>query len=141
MMSWVIHFDGCCEPINPGGTAAYGWTIHSEPDGLIVDSGSGVVGKGPGMTNNVAEWAALEAAVKAFVDAGLEGDLTIWGDSNLVINQLTGRWQCKKEHLAQARDRVLALLRGKEWKAAWIPREQNEEADALSKENLPTIPF
>ncbi len=129
--SWTLYFDGSCEPTNPGGTAAYGWVLYT-PDGIVASSGSGVHCRGQGATNNVAEWAGVEAGVKHFTSAGLNGGLLIKGDSRLVIYQLTGRYRCHKPHLAAFRDRVLDLLEGVNWSALWIPREKNTEADALS---------
>ena len=131
---WVLHFDGACEPINPGGTASYGWVLL-DPDGNRVGSGSGVVDSGPGMTNNVAEWAALETGLKYLSARGMRVAVLFKGDSKLVVNQVTGAWRCHKEHLAAARERVWALLSevATAWGAVWVPREQNEEADLLSK--------
>ncbi len=56
-----------------------------------------------------------------------------------MIYQLTGQWQCNKEHLQKIRERVLSLIRqvgddqGDPVTLEWIPREQNEAADALSR--------
>jgi ribonuclease HI len=66
--------------------------------------------------------------------------VTIHGDSNLVINQLNGRWRIRKGlYLAIAIEtkELLAYLRGLEWQInfCWIPREQNKECDALSKKS------
>ena len=63
-----IFFDGACEPVNPGGTASYGWVIKK--DGKTILSGSGIVGSGEGMTNNVGEYHGLIEGIKAFL--GLE---------------------------------------------------------------------
>ena len=50
-----------------------------------------------------------------------------------MINQLTESWQINAVHLLPYRDRCLDLLRGCQWQARWVPREQNEAADALSR--------
>src|SRR5512137_2298452 len=57
-----IYFDGLCRPRNPGGVATYGYVIYR--DGEKIKSGYGVVGSGPGMTNNVAEYSALKQAAE-----------------------------------------------------------------------------
>lgn len=131
-----IWFDGACEPRNPGGVATCGWII--ELDGETIEEGSQMVRRGEGATNNVAEYAALGLALRAILDSGLAkpGDtLAIMGDSKLVIETVAGNWQCHKEHLAKLRDRCRELLRqlDVEWSATWVPREQNERADALSQ--------
>lgn len=129
----AIHFDGACEPKNPGGTATFGYVLDWG-DGRT-NEGWGFVCRGEGATNNVAEWAALQAALERLVDMKFRGVLEIYGDSALVIHQLTRRWRCHASHLAEARDRCLLLLRkvAVSWRAGWIPREQNWIADELSK--------
>jgi len=60
--------------------------------------------------------------------------LEIRGDSQLVINQLRGSWQMNAVHLRPYRERCLELLRGCQWQARWVPREENVAADALAKQ-------
>jgi ribonuclease HI len=128
----VLETDGASEP-NPGGLATYGFVARGVD---LHQTGKGVVGEGAGMTNNVAEWAAVERGLRWLTDnrpAGMTR-LVIRGDSQLVQKQLTGVWGCKAAPLAEARDRCLALLDalGVDWAAEWVPREQNAEADALT---------
>jgi ribonuclease HI len=127
-----IYFDGACEPVNPGGVATFGWRLVA-PGGRLVASDWGEVCRGPGATNNVAEWHALWRALQFLAEQGWRGRLQIYGDSQLVLNQLTGRWKCHKEYLWRCRDGCLVLLAGIDWRATWIPREENGEADALSR--------
>ena len=47
------------------------------------------------MSNNVAEYAGVLHALKCLSSCP-PGRVTIYGDSNLVINQLNGRWRIKK---------------------------------------------
>jgi ribonuclease HI len=131
-----VYFDGACGPVNPGGIATFGWRFVG-PDGQLLASEQGEVCRGPGATNNVAEWHALWRALQFLAARGWQGQLRIYGDSRLVINQLTGRWRCHKGHLRRYRDACLNLLRRMDWRASWIPREQNEEADELSKQARP----
>jgi ribonuclease HI len=132
----TLKFDGSCEPRNPGGVATYGYVITA-PDGSIVKETGGLVCKGAGATNNVAEYSALGFALRFLGDEQWLGSLDIFGDSQLVIKQLTGEWACNKEHLQRLRARCLELLdvvaKGK-WTATWIPREQNKRADKHSQE-------
>ena len=124
-------FDGACEPNNPGGHTSCASLLMV--DGQVVHKSGRYIGYGPLMSNNVAEYCG-------FIDAILEvrllpGRAIVRGDSKLVINQLLGVWAAKAglylpyyqqaaELFASERDRV-AL--------AWIPREENELCDALSK--------
>ena len=67
---------------------------------------------------------------------GIEAQPTKKGDSMLVINQITGSWKCNKEHLQKARDRckeLITKITPQQFELEWVPREQNEEADALSR--------
>ena len=140
-----LYFDGACEPINPGGTASYGWLLKK--DGQIIQSGSGIVGKGDGMTNNVAEYYGLIEGIKAFLKLKLSEKLVIKGDSNLVINMVKKHWGWNKKktvwkphdkmpHLKDLLNQVHQLLDKADFETHWIPREQNTEADELSKSHL-----
>ena len=130
MSDLTLYFDGLCEPRNPGGIATYGWLLLE--DGEIIEEGNGVEVRGKGATNNVAEWAALECGLRAAAALRPE-QLLIHGDSQLVINQLTGSWRMHAAHLRPYLDRCLELLKGCGWQARWVPREQNSAADALSR--------
>jgi len=131
MINLVLYFDGLCEPHNPGGIATYGWQLLDDR-GQVIEEGAGVEARGRGATNNVAEWSALEHGLRAAAALRPER-LEIRGDSKLVINQLTGSWRMHAAHLRPYLVRCLELLRGCNWQARWIPREQNEAADALSR--------
>ena len=67
--------------------------------------------------------------------------LTVHGDSRLVINQLKGEWRVNEglyRVVAFEAQHMLAHMRSLGWQVdlQWIPREQNEECDALSKRPL-----
>ena len=131
--------------MNPGGTASYGWVILREKK--IVEEGSGIVGEGEGMTNNIAEYTGLIEGVKAFLRRGEKAQLVIRGDSNLVVSMVAKKWGWNKKktkwvphddtpHLKVLLDEALSLLEGIDYKIEWVPREKNQEADRLSKKPL-----
>ena len=133
---YTAWFDGACGPVNPGGTATYGVMVKDQ-DGTILVWEHGLVGKGSAMSNNVAEYAGVLHILK-YLAPRLPGRVTIHGDSNLVINQLNGEWRIRKglyRSIAIETKELLASLHGLGWQVSlyWIPREQNEECDALSK--------
>jgi ribonuclease HI len=130
--SLTLYFDGACEPVNPGGTAAYAWHLN-DADGKQIASDHGVVCSGEGATNNLAEWNGVLRGVRHVKSLDWNGILLIRGDSQLIIYQLTGKYQCKNEALRVCLDECLELLTGLDWRAEWIRREENEEADRLSK--------
>jgi len=127
-------FDGVCEPYNPGGHVAYGAAVTI--DGQVVFEEAKYVGVGSGMTSNVGEYAGVTAVLRYLV--GVEGSAIIRGDSNMVVNQLNGKWRAKqgaylpyyhvaKELWDEIRERCQLV---------WIPREQNNVCDSLSKQVL-----
>jgi ribonuclease HI len=133
ILAW---FDGACEPLNPGGTASFGVIVKGE-DGTVLLRDHRVVGKSKAMSNNLAEYAGVLHILKHLASRR-PGRVTIHGDSNLVINQLSGKWRVRKGlylSIAVETKELLAHLRGLGWQInfCWIPREQNEECDRLSK--------
>ena len=108
----TLHFDGFCMP-NPGGIASYGVVI----DGTSRKCLNEVIGEGPDTSNNIAEWTGLLKGLR-WLKANRPPDLAsleIYGDSQLVIKQLTQEWKIKAKHLRPLRD------------------EQNWEADELAE--------
>lgn len=135
----TIYFDGACEPVNPGGIATAGWYIMDAQDNDIAQ-GHNVIKRGDGATNNVAEWCALGFALRWLLDNHKDNcrdkNLLIHGDSKLVCNQLMRTWNCNAPHLQKLMKRCWEILKQldlKDWTAQWVPREQNQRADELSK--------
>jgi len=141
-----IWFDGCCEPVNPGGYA--GWGAALFVDGTRVWENSVLVGHGKDMSNNVAEYsgclAAMEEAIRRGFNKG-KHKIVIRGDSKLVINQLPLLWKRNGglyyPFFQKARE-AYTKLGGKDYvpkgrvTLEWIPREENSIADELSKRAL-----
>lgn len=127
-----LYFDGSCEPKNPGGVAGFGWRL-CDKDGAEIKSDHGEVCRGPGATNNIAEWAAVTNGLNHLQDQCWSGIVEIYGDSQLVINQLNGTYKVRKDTLIPYHEKCMKLLENWTWTAKWIPREENSECDALSK--------
>jgi ribonuclease HI len=83
-------------------------------------------------TNNIAEHAALEAAVDLVREHGWR-DVVICSDSQVAVKQLLGEYAVSAEHLQPVVRRVTAKVALVKARLEWIPREQNTVADALSK--------
>lgn len=154
-----VYIDGCCEP-NPGGTASYGVVvlrkeeatpIHTQCKGvlyrkedIVVWEDSKVVGSGPGMSNNVAEYSGLIAFLEWFDKQPVE-DVVIYSDSQLLINQMQGLWKVRKGLYIYYYQRALSIMvqNANLWKDRikfkWIPREDNTLADALSVKALAEV--
>ena len=143
---YTIHFDGSCWP-NPGGDAAYGYTVHRGAE--LIASGHKYMGRNEFMSNNVAEFKGLEMGLRAFCEYSDAHELTervrlsVFGDSQLVINIMNGKWSMNADRLyyefAQFAFLAAASARLLHAQIAydWIPREQNTECDELSKRDVP----
>lgn len=128
----VVYCDGACTPFNPGGVASYGWVAYWH--GKRARDGCGVVCEGDGATNNVAEYSALINALKYFISKNFYGPLLVRSDSQLLVNQMAGRWGVNADNLKPYHQEARRLAeRFTEIVFEWIPREKNEPADALSK--------
>lgn len=85
----------------------------------------------PDGTNNEAEYRALIFLMEEVKKRGIE-EITIHGDSQLVINQASMRWQVHEPRLRELAEEVWRLERGVKIVYLWIPRERNALADSLS---------
>ena len=124
----VIHCDGS----NTGDRtrAKYGYVIRHA--GEVVQD-SGMVPEHWGTTSNVGEYFAILSALWRLREGKLPTDeVVIRSDSQLVVYQLTGKYQISKTHLRELHREVLKACRGMNVRFEWIPRELNKEADALA---------
>jgi ribonuclease HI len=131
------YFDGSCGPNNPGGKMGIGWVIYDGDS--VVGKYSLTIPADYSNTNNIAEHSALNSLL-CYIMNNLEPcSIEIMGDSNMVINQITRRWGAKSKHkykkVLNESYMVLGKLNseGFDLKFRWIPREENEHADMLSK--------
>ena len=125
--TWHAWFDGATKHANPGirGIGA----LLKGPAGQYIEIAQ-EIGHG---TNNEAEYCALMAVLDAAVEAQVQ-DLVVYGDSQLVIKQVTGEWLINAPGLVPFCKTVQELkVQIPKVHLIWIPREENGEADALSK--------
>lgn len=131
-------FDGSTEPVNPGGHTSYGALVKC--NGRVVFSESGYVGVGPEMTNNVGEYAGCIAVLKFLIREKV-AEAIIYGDSKLVVKQLTGKWKAKKGlYIPYYREAIVLRRQLPKVALKWIPREQNTHADYLSRQAIKDAP-
>ena len=87
-------------------------------------------------TNNFAEYSAL---IKA-LEYALEHDVTcvrIFTDSELVAEQMTGRYKIRSKNIIPLVTRAFSLVRKlQSFEIKKIPREKNKVADALANEAI-----
>ena len=141
------YFDGACEPVNPGGTAAYGAVVLR--NGVKIFSESKIFhpekGREYRTSNNIAEYSGFLAILQFLISQNLqESYILVRGDSNLVIQQMFvtnsnhgKRWRIKGGYYVPVALKCQDLLkRFPHIAGEWIPREKNSLADELSKAEL-----
>jgi ribonuclease HI len=122
----IVHCDGAARG-NPGPAGA--GAIVTADDGAVLAEVAEGLGE---TTNNVAEYTA---AIRGLEEAQRLGARTVdlRSDSQLLINQLTGRYRVKTAHLVPLHRRVRELVRAFDTVTfAHVPRERNVEADRLA---------
>lgn len=127
------YFDSACGPMNPKGVAAWGIVIKDGNEVIHTDYGLACEPYTDLATNNTAEYTALIEVLKALLDASIT-TAEVYGDSKLVVNLFNGDWKAHMDHIKEM-DRVAKGLKKqfRQVRAYWIPREENTEADDMSK--------
>ena len=131
-----IHFDGLCEPRNPGGIPVYAFIVRDLDSGQILGKEAGLAGEPwkSDATHNLAEYTAAIRAVKWVKEHLATKEVQIYGDSQLVIRQLNKVYKVKSQRIIPLLNDLVAQLEGLLWKAVWVPREKNHDADELANE-------
>lgn len=81
--------------------------------------------------NNVAEYAALLEALQCALDMKATG-IQVYCDSELVVKQMSGEYQCRSPRLYSLNWMCRKLARSLEFAISHIPREHNQEANHLA---------
>ena len=117
------------EPTNPG-TGTFGYVIYDSVRKLA--EGSGLAGHN--VTSNFAEYTALAEALKRLMALGVEGDVLIRSDSKLLVGHMSEGWKVKGGMYVEKLKEVRDLMKGfGSIRFEWIPREENQEADLLTR--------
>jgi ribonuclease HI len=124
----IINTDGASVP-NPG-PAGIGAVLRDH-HGEIVAEISEYIGSS---TNNKAEFLALIAALEKALELNAD-HVDIRVDSELLVRQIQGKYRSKLMKVLY--EQTMSLLgEFKSYTVRHVPREQNKEADALSKRAL-----
>lgn len=87
-------------------------------------------------TNNVAEYRGAIAALETAAQLGAT-EVELRADSKLVVEQLSGSWRVKQDHLRPLFERARALMKGFERvQLRHVPRDENTHADALANQAM-----
>lgn len=124
----TLYFDGASRG-NPG-DAAIGYVLELANRTITNGEAIGTA------TNNEAEYAALIAGLRRARNLEVTG-LTVKGDSELVIKQVTGEYAVSASNLKTYHTEVDTLAREFDrLQFNHIPREKNNRADELTEEIL-----
>ena len=128
------YFDGASKG-NPG-HASYGWVIKiSDSDSATEYCGSAYLGDDK--TNNEAEYEGVISLLGALATTGVD-EAVVRGDSMLVVNQINGKWECKKPHIKMLRNRAVSALNKIKFRVRFerVPRAENAHADELANQAI-----
>ncbi len=131
----TLYFDGACRG-NPSDILGLGAILKDSKDNIIesqfdTDNNGG--------SNNEAEYLSLILGLQMAINNEIK-ILNVKGDSQLIINQVTGKYQVKAENLIPLYNKVMDLCKSFytiEFKH--IKRELNKEADKLANIALDTL--
>jgi ribonuclease HI len=122
----IINCDGAARG-NPGPAGA-GAVVVDESGAVLAEVAEGL-GE---TTNNVAEYTAVIRGLEEAKRLGAR-EVLLRSDSQLLINQLTGRYRVKAPHLQPLHRRVRDLMRAfTRVDLEHVPRERNVAADQLA---------
>ncbi|VFQ79099.1 unnamed protein product [Cuscuta campestris] len=122
------------------------WTVYTDGSSATDASGGGVVAISPEgfkayysvrfrfkVSNNEAEYEALLCGLR--LAASLKAErIQVRCDSKLVVGHATGEFEAKDERMKKFRDTAMELLKAfGAYRIEQVPREENAEADILSK--------
>ena len=133
-----IYIDGCCigneyKNFNKTGSAAI--IVFNEYGRLIYKDGINIENN-PYITSNIMEYFGLMLALD-FIERGdfINDEITIFSDSQLMVNQINGEYACDSNNLLPFYIEAMKFLEGMEnIQLRWIPREKNTLADSLANE-------
>ena len=129
---YSLYFDGASRS-NPG-PASYGGVIYDENNNEIATYKK-YIGK---HTNNVAEYLGCFHGVQACIQEGIK-NVTIYGDSKLVIEQISGRWKVKSDNIRPIYNEIKKVLDSKPFEHIefkHVKRNKNKRADQLANQAL-----
>lgn len=131
MKKATLYFDGGTYPMNPGhgGTGA----VFVLEDGEKLSFSEYL---GQKKTNNQAEYGGLLLGLRKALELEIT-HLEVYGDSQLIINQVNGDYACHNEGLYPLYSMARALVKQFQLcTLSWIRREKNSLADAAATEAI-----
>jgi len=132
----ILQFDGACRG-NPSNLLGLGCIIKNSNKTETIEERSFRFPTSSG-TNNEAEYYALIKGLKLALDCNIKS-IIVEGDSNLILNQMMGKYQVKAENLIPLYNSAKILDEQFDYiEYRHIRREFNKEADKLANKALDT---
>jgi len=126
----ILYFDGASRG-NPGISAAACVLISKTNRKTIYAKNIG-----DNKTNNYAEYSALIMGLQLAIVTG-HTQIEVFGDSLLVINQITGKWRARHVNIKPLwKDAMTLLAKFERVSASYIPRRENKLADKAANDAL-----
>ena len=130
---WSLYFDGGSRG-NPGVSGAGAVLLC---DGKEVWWGAQFLGTDK--TNNFAEYSGLILGLHEASRLNIK-NLVVYGDSNLVVEQIKGNYKVKSDSLRHLYNEAVDFISNiPDFKISHIPREQNQRADFLSNQAMDSL--
>lgn len=127
---WKLYVDGAARN-NPGPAGAGLYLLQN--DDVVRQQGFFLGSK----TNNQAEYLALLLGIYYVTIHNVKNDpLLILSDSQLLVRQFKGLYKVKHPELRPLYLSAQQMLKGMNLDFAHIPREENEQADALANSGI-----
>ena len=127
---YVLFFDGCSKN-NPGPSGAGAVLYHNG-----VEIWSKAVFVGHKETNNVAEYTGMIVGIKRAAEMGIRR-LVVKGDSNLVVQQMNGKFRVNADHIKPLHATAKNIIRNFDSiQFVHVYRHLNQRADELSNMGL-----
>src|SRR5918992_398825 len=123
--SWTLYFDGASNQKGAGvGILLVSPQEEHVPMSVKLDFN---------VTNNAAEYEACIIGLKAAVALKVD-KLRVYGDSSLIINQISGKWKGRSESLTPYQTYLEGIAsKISQVEYTYLRREDNQFADALAK--------
>lgn len=133
-MKYTVFADGASRG-NPG-PASCGAVVERE--GEVVHEISEAIGE---ETNNVAEYMAVIKSFEYLITCDDIDSVIVYLDSKLVVEQASGRWKVKQDHIKVLHGKLTALLLQADFSYVFehVVREKNTRADALANAALDAL--
>ena len=134
MVEYILQFDGGSRG-NPGPSAG-GAVIYKNDLSNTNEIWTGFKYVGDNKTNNYAEYYGLIIGLESAINLNIN-NLLVQGDSLLIINQVTKKWQVKSDSLKILYNIVNKLLTNFEHiRFEHIRRQYNKRSDSLVNQCL-----